>query len=776
MKCRCLTSFWCMALATQVYAADAPGGFWSFEPATKADPPIVQNAGWVQRPLDRFVLAKLEAKGLKPVGPADLRTLIRRATFDLTGLPPTPDEVAAFLAASANDPKAAYASLIDRLLASPHYGEAQARHWLDVARYAEDQAHTFGVKPNSSAFRYRDWVIESYNQDLPYDRFVKYQIAADLMDGIDVKHRAALGFFGLGAQYYKNTDAAKAAADELDDRVDTLSRGFLGLTVSCARCHDHKFDPIPTQDYYSIAGIFWSSKLTEVPLVSKDEVDRYQEGQKRIQAADKKVKDLLQSEKNRFVAAKADELPAYFVAAWKLEAKRLAKPDTSAAEQAKLDKLDASVLDRFVKYLNRKNQGVPALDAWHRHLPKTGTNPVPTSDVTKAAETLRDAIKATIGKPMDKPKSDMMQSLFGDKGVFPITDAEVIKVMTPECKQQFDTMKQAHADLSKNAPPAPPSAHGLAEGTPVDLKIYIRGNPAKQGELAPRRFLRIVAGDNAANFKQGSGRLELAEAIANSKNPLTARVMVNRLWQQHFGRGIVGTPSNFGNLGERPTHPELLDYLAVLFMESGWSIKQMHREIMLSATYQMSSANDANGQQIDPDNRWLWRMNRQRLQVESWRDAMLAVSGRLDRVMGGPTTNVDNADNNRRTIYAKISRHDLSGFLRLFDFPDANITADRRSETTVPQQQLFVMNSQFMVNQARAFAARMQKESAEDAARIRNGYLLAFGRPASDDELSVGLKYLSAKDSPEEATKNKLTRWERYAQALLASNEFMYVD
>ena len=777
-----------LALASASFAADAvvpavepPVGkfdfktareFWSFQPVKKSEPPLVKNAAWAKTAIDRFISAKWEEKGYKPVALADRRTLIRRATFDLTGLPPTPEEIERFSKESEANPTAAYAALIDRLLASPHYGEAQARHWLDVARYAEDQAHTFSVTPNTNAFRYRDWVVAAFNQDMPYDRFVKLQIAADLMDDGSpemVPNKAALGFFGLGAQYYKNTDAAKAAADELDDRVDTLTRGFLGLTVSCARCHDHKFDPIPTQDYYSIAGIFWSSKLANVPLATKQEMERYQESQKKVQAVEDKMNDLL-------IKTKAEELPAYFLAAWKWEAKRLAKADMPVAEQAKLDKLDPATLERLSKFLSGKAPKTPGLDGWQKHLPKTGTKPEPPADVVKAAAEFRDYVKSIIDKASDKTKKELFNV---KEGVFRIKEGDVIGKMTPECKQQYESAKKEHAEVAKAAPPAPPQVHVIAEANPVDLKIYIRGNPAKQGDVAPRQFLRIVAGENPAPFTKGSGRLELAEAIADPKNPLTARVMVNRIWQHHFGRGIVGTPSNFGHLGERPTHPELLDYLAARFVESGWSIKQIHREIMLSATYQLSSTPEmsaTNPNAEDSDNRYLWRMTRQRLPVESWRDALLAVSGKLDRTMGGPTANLDNADYSRRTIYAKISRHDLSGFLRMFDFPDANISADRRSETTVPQQQLFVLNSPFMVNQAKALAGRLQKEAADDPSRIRRAYLLAFGRLATEDEVSIGSRYLGGKDAPEEAARNKLTRWERYAQALLASNEFMYID
>jgi hypothetical protein len=750
--------------------------FWSFQPVRKPEPPSVPGDR-ATTPIDRFIAAKLAEKGLGPATAADKHTLIRRATFDLLGLPPTPAEIDVFV----NDDSAdAYAKLVDRLLASPQYGEAQARYWLDVARYAEDQAHTFAVKPYTNAYRYRDWVIDSFNADLPYDRFVKLQIAADLMndDGSPASHnqRAALGFFGLGAQYYKNSDAAKAAADELDDRVDTLTRGFLGLTVSCARCHDHKFDPIPTQDYYSIAGIFWSSKLADVSMGSKEQQARYQEGQTKVQAAEKKVKDLLQVEKDKLISGKIDQLPQYFMAAWKCEARKLTQADYSTETQAKLDKLDSACLGRFTKLMNRKSPAIPALDAWRRNLPKAGAPAEPSAEVVKAARDFADAVKSTLAKGSDKSKDEMMQSLFGEKGVFPITDAEVVNRMPSDCKKEYETRKREQTEVAKSAPPMPPSAHGLAEAAPVDLNVYIRGNPAKQGEPAPRRFLRIVAGDNPPEFKKGSGRLELAQAIADAKNPLTARVMVNRIWQQHFGRGIVGTPSNFGALGERPTHPELLDYLASRFVECGWSIKQIHREIMLSSAYRQSSERNAQAMQVDPDNRLLWRMSRQRLKVEEFRDALLAVSGSLDRTMGGPTTNLDSASNLRRTVYAKISRHELNGLLRLFDFPDANITSDRRSETTVPQQQLFVLNSAFMANQAKAFAARLKNEANDDGARIRRAFVLAFGRSATDDDVETGLRYLQGKDSGKDAVANKLTRWERYAQALLASNEFLYID
>jgi len=342
--------------------------------------------------------------------------------------------------------------------------------------------------------------------------------------------------------------------------------------------------------------------------------------------------------------------------------------------------------------------------------------------------------------------------------------------------QQFDSMQGELKELQKKAPAPLPQAHAVMENGSTDLRVYVRGNPAKPGDVAPRRFLHVIAGDDPPAFKNGSGRLELADAIASKDDPLFARVFVNRVWQEHFGRGLVGTPSNFGQLGERPTHPELLDYLASRFVASGWSIKALHRDVMLSAVYQLSNEQDDRRQSIDADNRLLSHMNRRRLDVEAWRDSMLAVSGKLDQTMGGPTVDLSAGANFRRTVYAKISRHNLNSLLRLFDFPDANITAERRTETTIPQQQLFVLNSPFAIEQAKALAGRVQKESADESGRIQRLFALAYGRPASADEVGIARQFLSASDAPEEMPAIKLSRWERLAQVVLESNEFMYVD
>jgi hypothetical protein len=584
--------------------------FWSFQPIKQVAPPAVNNAAWARGSIDRFVLAKMEQQALHPVAAADKRTLLRRATFDLTGLPPTVAEIDAFL----NDHSAdAFAKVVERLLASPHYGERWARHWLDVARYGEDQAHTFQARKYADGFRYRDWVIHALNKDMPYDRFVMEQIAGDLMQGPERTERlAALGFFALGPVYY-----GRAVADELDDRVDTLSRGFLGLTVACARCHDHKFDPIPTRDYYALAGVFACTDYKEYVLTSTGEVD---------------------------------------------------------------DK--------------------------------------------------------AVSEPTDKAKAK-------DK-----------------------------------AAPRRAVLHGLTEGSKIaNLRVYLRGNPAMLGEEAPRRFLSVLTPEQAPAFKSGSGRLELAQAMASKDNPLTARVMVNRIWMHHFGRGIVATPSNFGATGERPTHPELLDYLARRFSASGWSIKALHRDIMLSATYQLSSGQDARNARIDPDNQLLWRMNRQRLEVEPFRDALLAVAGNLDGKIGGAPVDLSAEGNGRRTLYGAVSRHNLDPVLRLFDFPDPNLTNDRRAITTVPLQQLFTLNSEFIVRQARALASRVTAAgTGDEASRIRTAFLLVYGRPAKAQEIALGKRFLGVAAVADRADRAPLSAWEEYAQVLLTTNEFLFVD
>jgi hypothetical protein len=759
---------------------------WAFQPVTKPTAPKVNDAAWPKNDIDRFVLLQLEKAGLKPVAAASKREWLRRATFDLTGLPPTPDEVEAFLKDESTE---AYAKVVDRLLESPHYGERWARTWLDLSRYAEDQAHTFGVQPFTNAWRYRDWVVEAFNKDMPFDRFLKLQLAGDLMppEPDRVTQLAGLGFQGLGVLYYKNTDAAKAAADELDDRIDMLTRAVLGLTVSCARCHDHKFDPIPQLDYFSLAGVFNGSSLSPAAIGSEEHVKKYDEAQKKIKSLTEKVDTTLKTEAEKLSLETVAQLDRYLLAAWQVQR------GTKAADAAVKHSLHAPTLNRWVALLSTKKEIAEPFAEW-RKLSAEGNEP---SDALKkyAADMKSKAtsvaaefakLDAKKRKQLETPpknngsKASAVMSaekdalaialLATDKSPHKISVAEARAAMPAERRQAVEKMEADLEATKKSSPPAPPMAHVL-KGGGAAMKVHLRGNPAKQGDLAPLRFLQVIAGESTPTKYT---RLELAEDIASPKNPLTARVFVNRLWLHHFGRGLVTTPSNFGTLGDRPSHPELLDWLASRFMESGWSIKAMHREIMLSATYRLAAANDEKNFGVDGDNRLYWRMNRRRLEVESWRDAMLAVSGQLDPTLGGPTLDLGNPSNRRRTIYGKISRHELNPMLRMFDFPDANITSERRTETTVPQQQLFVLNGSFVVEQAKALAARLQKQAPTDADRVKLAFELLYARQANPQEIEAAVAYLKESDPP--TAQNRLTRWERLAQVFLASNEFMYLD
>jgi mono/diheme cytochrome c family protein len=754
---------------------DSDRAFWAFQPVKDPSPPTVKRAGWSKSTIDAFILAKLEENGLQPSPPADKRTLLRRATFDLIGLPPTPEEVDAFVNDHSSD---AYDRVVDRLLASPHYGERWGRHWLDVARYGEDQAHSFQPRLYPNGYRYRDWVAGAFNADMPYDRFIIEQVAGDLLDEPGrIGRLPALGFFALGPVYYG--DPKKL--DQVDDRIDTMARGFLGLTVACARCHDHKFDPISTADYYSLSGVFLSTEYQEAPAAPREQVEAYDAAQAAVDAKSEEMDALLQAESSRIHASESVE---YLRAALALRARRAGEDRPSTREIAKQEGLESDRLGRWVALLDRSKD--------HRRVAESvrvagiaGRSAGRNDDESRrvilhAAEEFQRHIEGVLsrrdaGKTIDAADKTLLGELFGEKGPLAIRKDRLEKQLPPAAKARLAEIRAEHDRLQKAVPPKYPVVHTLKDAKePVDANILVRGNPASPGPKAPRRFLTILGGDSAT-FAKGSGRLELARAIASPDNPLTARVMVNRIWQHHFGRGLVGTPSNFGALGERPSHPELLDHLAHRFVSQGWSIKSIHREILLSATYQQASRPDARAREVDPENRLLGRMNRSRLEVEAWRDAMLAVSGRLDSSVGGPSSKIDDRDNRRRTFYAAVSRHDLAPMLRLFDFPDPNITVGERARTTVPLQALVVLNDELLVESARALAARVRSSAAEDDGRIQQAYSLLFGRPATEHEQRIGREYLAATEA-EGPAPGDLGRWERYAQALLGTNEFAFID
>jgi hypothetical protein len=585
---------------------DQARDFWSLKAPVLPPLPSVQRTDWPQTRVDHFVLSRIEAKSMTVSPPADRSTLARRLTFDLTGLPPQFEEVEAFVS---NESPDALPQLVDQLIGSTAFGERWARMWLDLARYAEDQAHIVGddrslCYPN--AFMYRDWVIEAFNDDLAYDSFVRQQLAADQVDGPIEPDLRPLGFLGVGPKYYQRGSAA-VMADEWEDRVDVVTRGLLGLTVACARCHDHKYDPIPTKDYYALAGVFASTQMYNLPL----------------------------------------------------------KPD-----------------------VEKKDSG--------------------------------------------------------------------------EAKKPQESM------------------HIVRDGKPQDLQISIRGDVKRKGDLAPRRFLQVIEPEPQSNWGIGdsSGRRELAEAITQPTNPLLARVFVNRVWGALIGKPLVSTPSNFGRLGSAPSHPELLDDLALRFMRSNWSLKWLVREIVLSSTYQQSSLSQPT--EVDPENIWIARMNRKRLTIEGWRDALLESSGNLQRTVGGPSINPQNPDEHRRTLYSEISRLEVNKMLSLFDFPDPNAHAEHRASTTTALQKLFVLNSPFMLAQARGLSNSVSLPpnnfgEANVRAALEQLYRRALARSPSEDEAKLMTDYVLGGLSTADFGQLQ-ARWVEVAHVLLASNELLFID
>jgi cytochrome c553 len=677
------------ATAAQKNWQDPNAKHWAWQPVSKPPVPSPKDSAWGQTPVDSFILAKLDEKGLKPNPIAERTALIRRAYFDLIGLPPTPEQVEAFV--NDRSPKA-FEKVIDELLASPHYGERWGRHWLDTARYADTKGEIRRQREDERyafAWTYRDYVIRSFNEDKPYNIFVAEQLAADKLStsSQNKSNLAALGFLTVGERFQGMRH------DIINDRIDVVTKGFLGLTVSCARCHDHKFDPIPQKDYYSLHGIFANSVEPEIePVISP-------------------------------IPSSAGYRDYY---------------DKRMALQREEEQLQAKFLE-----LRRKR------------------------DPMALRELQRD-IRQNARKT---------------------TDLELSHAAAPARAMVVE-------DVAR----------------PRDSVVFIRGEAENRGPVVPRRFLEVLSGPNRPEFTKGSGRLELAAAITSKNNPLTARVMVNRVWQHHFGEGFVSTPDDFGTMSEPPSHPELLDYLASRFMDEGWSIKKLHKLIMTSSVYQQGSANNPRYAQVDPNNRLLWRANIRRLEFEPLRDSLLAIGGTLDRTMYGRSVDLMREPySTRRTVYGIIDRQNQADVLVNFDFANPDMTNGKRHETTVPQQALFFMNSPLVVESAKNLVSRPAFTAlSSDEDRVKFLYLSLYQRPPSQEEVLLGLEFVGKEPSKERviaaggaavnAKKNgrplaaaarpnlkragresapsraPLTSWQEYAHALFQANEFSFVN
>jgi cytochrome c553 len=972
---------------------DEQNRFWAFQPVKDAPVPAVRDAEWVRSPVDAFLLSKLEAKGLRPAAPADKHALLRRVTFDLIGLPPTPAEIETFVH---DDSSTAFEKVVDRLLQSPAYGERWGRHWLDVARYADsnglDENTAFG-----NAWRYRDYVIRSFNQDKPYDEFLREQIAGDLLpDATENPDRlTGTGFLVLGPKLLAEPDKQKMKMDIADEQLDTLGKAVLGLTLGCARCHDHKFDPIPQRDYYSLLSIFTSTRTMknlatvaqafERPLPTGEKPEdaaarqhkigeklaiikritdelrakvladaranvaayllatadaRGRAGVARMTSANVPGAIVLEAEKyKKGTADRADtgygegigiilsydpthtraeyavtvprageyELELRYAAlesrpvrvsvdgkvalpeaarattggwnpenqAWRPEGRvrlrdgkntlaieahgllphidKLAvlppepvetatatRPSAGTlAEVAQKRKLIVEFVTGWADYLRQVKADDPLFGPWRAvsRLPDAGFERAAGPILAK----LRDSTPAgllggptpkTLGELADRYAKVLPQTEAGRKLLADPAGPFALKTPLPQNPELYypagvARLSAADHELDAIRKTAPPVVHVLAveegakypetkgDGRPRNLFVQVRGNYLSPGEEAPPVFPRILAGDNPTPFatidgdvlptepnqtryghaRSASGRLALAKWITDPEHPLTARVIVNRIWQHHFGEGLVRSPDNFGKLGERPTHPELLDWLATRFVEGGWSIKKLHKVILLSNAYRMSTANDAHALAVDPENRLLWHFNRRRLEAEPVRDSLLAVAVNLDDRMGGTllnngnftyvnnenSTNTARYDNHRRSVYLPVIRNTLFDFFQEFDFAEPHVTNGQRASTVVAPQALYLLNSPFVKEQAHAFAEALLKDPRDDVSRVRVAYLKAYGRPASDPEVQQALVYVSRYTAALAATEKDVAKrrpraWQSFCQVLFAGSEFVYVE
>jgi mono/diheme cytochrome c family protein len=798
---------------------------WAFQPVARPTVPEVADRGDVENPIDRFVLAKLGSEGLDLSPQADRRTLLRRASYDLTGLPPSSEEVAAFAADESPD---GYRRTIERLLESPQYGEQWGRHWLDVARYADTKGYVYAREERFFAHSaaYRDWVIRAFNDDMPYDRFVLLQLAADKAAPDDASALAALGFLTVGKRFLG------LMPDIIDDRIDVVGRGLLGLTVGCARCHDHKYDPIPTADYYSLYGVFANCVERQVPLPRPPgAAPPTQEFEAGLAERRKKVAEAMTARRTEGMAAIRARVGDYLLALRRLEdhgvfTTIVGKEDLMPAVAHRFEVYMAQAeRDRdpvFVPWIalaKLKEDEFPAAASelcrqWLQ--PDAGVHPrvarvfaSPPVTHKEAAERYATLFKAVdaqwseacktaaaAGRPAPKSLPDpddeaLRQFLHGPRSPCVIPDEPIVNIEfcfdTRTTESLWNMQGEVDRWLNKHPGSLPVAAAMFDREQTDEPRVFRRGNIMTKGDFVPRQFLEVVAGPTRQPFTQGSGRLEMAHAIVSPGNPLTARVWVNRVWLHHFGRGLVSTPSDFGVRAAPPSHPELLDWLAQEFMSHGWSTKWLHRTIMQSRTYRQSCSGPADeavrslAVERDPDNRLLWRMNFRRLSLEEMRDSMIAVAGELDASQGGNPVDPfkRGPDGFRRSVYMLIDRQYLPPSYNAFDFANPDLHTPQRSETIVPQQALFALNSPFVADRARA-VARQDALMSSPERRVRRVFERVLQRPPTADDTRAGLAFIAAAatmpNTPAPNAAGGLNPWEQLAQVLLMSNEFMFVD
>jgi len=786
--------------------------FWSFETPTAPTPPEVDGLPADANPIDRFVRARLAEKGLSPAPRASKQRWLRRATFDLTGLPPTPEEIDAFLE---DDSPEAWSRVVDRLLDSPAYGVRWGRHWLDVARYADsnglDENLAFG-----NAWRYRDYVVEAFNEDKPFDRFLIEQIAGDLLPEPTRETRTATGFLALGARVLAEKDREKLEMDVIDEQLDTTGKAFLGLTLGCARCHDHKFDPILQSDYYSLAAIFRNSlnfadsktgsirHWYEHDFATDAEEKKLKKWDERISQAKKKARKLESDARVELRGVARARAVDYLVAALEFGPR-----DSLARVREIAEPLD---LHPRILYHCRRHLEVhrdsKVFGPWWKFREQDD----PAGLRAHYDERFGRAVLAFSklqeenpkAKTLDDPELEPFRAALFDKSGFLALPAKPGHALDEETLAELEKLEE-EARLLESRAPDRPGAMGIADAEEIDdtLPIHIRGSHLNLGDPVPRAA-PAVFGEDLDFPADTSGRLKLARWMADPEHPLTARVIVNRVWRWHFGRGLVGTTENFGVLGKRPTHPELLDWLAVRLVESGWSIKDLHRLIMSSETYRQShrlvspsgadpsgadpSGADPSGAESDPENRWLAHFPVRRLEAEAIRDAILAVSGRLDRERGGKTIPLRNRqmvfnhtsedhttyESTRRSAYLPIVRNHLYDWLQLFDYPDPTTPTGDRQTTIIAPQALLMMNSPLALDSADAFAARLARTDLERPARVVRAWRLAYGRAPTPTEKEASLAFLERESRADENGGDDA--WSLFCQSLFASNEFLYLN